>query len=285
MPNLIFDDNVSSINTRMLSHTYDLVIFIEDGRESVMWLNILNKFLPQKDIKVGVFPYNGRTDVIKKCKSDQRNSEYKRLYIIDADWDLISGETGPVLKHFYKLNAFCIENYLIQEDAIVKLIHDYFKNEENTVRKIKQKFDFCEWVEKNSDLYKKLFVIYTVNQILRAGVKIMDQDVKALIDKDSNYDLSENKVNKRIEFVLSGMVKKESDIKKVKGECEERIKEISILNCISGKRFLLSHILLRIKVIFGRRRITEEDAKRILSAYISNEVDKKLVQVLDDLVN
>ena len=285
MAHLVFEDRVSPIVIRMLAHTYDLAIFIEDRSESVMWLNILDKFLPQTEKRVGIFPYNGRTDVIKKCKNDQSDSEFKRLYIIDADWDLISGETDPVLKHFYKLNAFCIENYLIQEDAIVKLIHDFFKNNENTVRKIKKKFNFCEWIEKNSDLYKKLFVIYTVNQILETGVRIMDKSVKELSDKDSNYDLSEKEVNERIKLVLSGMDKKESDIKKVQEECQERIKEINILNCISGKRFLLDHILLRIKAIFGPKKITPKDAKEILSAYISNDFDKELVQVLDDLVN
>jgi hypothetical protein len=62
----------------------------------------------------------GRDRVTKACELDQDPTDSrKRLYIVDADFDFVLGTGRRRLRYFCRLNAYCIENLLIDEEAVL----------------------------------------------------------------------------------------------------------------------------------------------------------------------
>ena len=99
----------------------EIEIFVEDTSNLNVWRNVLRKFLPEGVAFSDPIPLGGRPQVLEECRRDQVEDGRKKLYIIDADLDLLRGCRKPKLKHLYRLRGYCIENYLLQEDALIEV--------------------------------------------------------------------------------------------------------------------------------------------------------------------
>ena len=100
----------------------DIDIFVEDTTCQNMYARLLNRMLEPKGKRIGqVFPLHSRENVIEYCRADPNPRGRPRLYIIDADQDLILGRPAPRLKNLYRLKVYCSENLLLSEHAIVTI--------------------------------------------------------------------------------------------------------------------------------------------------------------------
>jgi hypothetical protein len=102
-------------------HYNDVDIFVEDTGNHNMWLLFLRKMLPSSVHLESVNALGGRDRVIEACRLDQSDTGRRKLYIIDGDFDLLLGRKKPRLRFLHRLKAYCIENLLITEKAIVQI--------------------------------------------------------------------------------------------------------------------------------------------------------------------
>jgi Protein of unknown function (DUF4435) len=73
----------------LLKSYNDIDIFVEDASCQNMYVKLFNRILEGKARINQVFPLHSRKNVIERCAADQGFRARKRLYIIDADHDLI----------------------------------------------------------------------------------------------------------------------------------------------------------------------------------------------------
>lgn len=95
----------------------DIEVFVEDTTIRNVWFELIKNMLPHGVKLQSINQLGGRRAVIQACRNDQKESDRKRIYIIDADFDRIRGYRETRLKHLHQLNVYCVENLLLSEEA------------------------------------------------------------------------------------------------------------------------------------------------------------------------
>lgn len=107
----------------------DIDFYVEDQYQENLYFRILKRFFP--DIKISkILPLGGKEFVIQEAVNFIGNR--KKVFIVDLDFDEILGLKIERENLFY-LQAYSIENYLIEENAIIEFIKEQnpkVKNEE-----------------------------------------------------------------------------------------------------------------------------------------------------------
>src|SRR5690606_19852845 len=86
----------------------------------------------------------GKSKVIDACRADQVKRDVKRVYIVDGDLDILNDTNLNGLNFLFVLEKYCIENYLIQEEALIEIIHDNVLIEKEKIRKV---LSFENWLK------------------------------------------------------------------------------------------------------------------------------------------
>ncbi len=229
------------------SNRNDIAIFVEDTASPNTWLKLIRKFLP-KDCKIhDVTVLNGRKNVLAACRADQSRSE-KRLYIIDADLDLILGIKKPNLKHLYRLRRYCLENYLLQEQALINLAMSYdVKVSESEAR---QSINFQDWFTSNETLLRSIFVAYGLIAYFGMPTKTVSYHVSRLYDTTSDHCcLCPQKVFKRI-FSIYREIRSSHDYAAIRQQIRRltsKAEKLQAIEFASGKDYLLPSIYTTMK--------------------------------------
>lgn len=175
----------------------DIEIFVEDSSAPNMWVNLLRRFLPPGVHIESVNILGSRKNVLAACKADQVDDQRKKLYIIDPDLDLLKGHPKPRLKHLYRLRAYCVENYLIQEQAFVASATIFDPEVDESTAS--QKLNLHGWLGRNRDTLKRLFVCYAVTHELAGQHETVGYQVQRLkISGRGNFDLCPVKTSLRV---------------------------------------------------------------------------------------
>jgi len=156
----------------------EVEIFVEDKRCMNMWVSLLRGLLPSNTRLSSVNMLGGRGAVTAACRLDQRPSPRRRLYIIDGDFDFALGKQRERLKHLYRLHAYCIENLLISESAVVEVGTTLQPNLNES--QIRAKFGFSEWLTNSYESLGSLFCVYAVIEGLGLGIKTVKKPVEDL---------------------------------------------------------------------------------------------------------
>ena len=217
----------------------DIEIFVEDTAAPNMWVKILKGYLPD-DVRLdSVNSLGSRENVIRACRADQALDARKKLYIVDADLDLLTGVPKPRLRHCYRLRGYCVENYFIDEAAFVSAITT--TNTKVSESRVSEEFNFSAWVDLNGPILARLFVCYAVTKQLASEEKTVGYSVHRLFDiEKSNYDLCASKVFARI-VGLYRIVRRHAskeEVRLVFRNVEQNAKRIGVMRFASGKDYM-----------------------------------------------
>ena len=175
----------------------DIAIYVEDTAAPNLWLKLLKKHLPEAVRLRSVTVLGSRDNVVRACRCDQSIDGNRRLYIVDGDLDLLKGRAKPKLRHLYRLRSYCVENYLLDEQAIVSAVMtlDPKAGEERVRRQV----DYTGWVRRNETVLTQLFVCYAVTHELRGEKETVGFSVHRLLQRqDVDFDLCATKVSRRV---------------------------------------------------------------------------------------
>jgi len=119
-------DSAKFAKHKFFSNYNDIDVFIEDtAKESKkIFTEILRRVMNGSVSIESIFPIGSKPTVIKRCKADQGSRKKRAIYIVDGDYELATSTPKPALLRFYRLNKYCIENYLLDDDAIISVIND-----------------------------------------------------------------------------------------------------------------------------------------------------------------
>lgn len=214
-----------------------------------------------------VFPLGGRGQVIDACKRDQSSRGRTRLYIIDGDLFLLSGEVEDIsLKGLYVLPRYCIENHLLCDKSLEYIMDE--EEPEKSLESLRRDFNYSGWVESIKTDLIDLFVEYGVAKSIAPHIQTVAFGHKKLIS-DNSGELDKIKVKNRIENLKATVIQHAGNTcyDKEKDKILKLVSysETSLLSYVSGKDILMPLIMLRL-----RKNIKTNSTNIAIKSRISN---------------
>lgn len=136
----------------------DIEIFVEDTalESRKIYTEIMRRIVGSTVSINQIFPIGPKSTVIKRCKNDQNDRDRPAVYIVDGDYEILLGIQKPQLKRFYRINRYCIENFLLDEEAIIDSLNDDSIDLDRD--QIRDQLQYTNWERYASPLLGKLAV-------------------------------------------------------------------------------------------------------------------------------
>ena len=237
------------------SQEVDITVFVEDkdesGRNQKFYQILLSRVFEHKAIRVNNM--GGRSQVVKAHGDHCNNPCGSALFIIDGDYHILHSPNKKYAKGLYQLKKYCIENYLIDENAIVEVI--YYSHSMLTLDDVRNKLGFQEWVDSNDRIACDLYTIYAICDILRLKrVKTSKRTIQEYNPSDDGI-LDASKVQSLIASINSALNKNYCNhkIQAIRKEVESSMKlnNYRMLDICSGKSLLIPLLFKRIHTKIG----------------------------------
>lgn len=258
----------------------DVEVYVEDSSAPNIWVKLLRKFLPVGVRLNSVNILGGRKNVMDACKLDQAVDGRKKIYIIDADLDLVKGKRKPNLRHLYRLRAYCMENYLLQEEAFVSLATSF--DTAISESDARAKLNFSGWTSQNRETLRRIFVCYATANELASQVPTVSYSVYNLRDETTpNFYICKRKTKLRILNVLRAVRKTvpEGDLRQCLDLFTENSKKLDAMEFSSGKDYIFPFLFEKMKNLF-KIAVNKEVFKVFLAGHSNPSVDPFLARRL-----
>jgi hypothetical protein len=255
-----------------LDYKSDIFIFIEDTDESSrkIMLELIQRAIDE-NIKIDrLHSCGNRKKVIEKF--EERNEDRREIYIIDSDLYMLF-ENRRFEKGLVILDKYCIENYLLDINAIHKLLYEeaYIINDKE---KLLQDFDYLKWFEEQNKLLLQLFKIYAIEKYNDLGIETVSYSVNSLRKRKGKGILcscDESFISKRIEdlkiLIISKIGKEKFIIDEVFIENQINNRNSDII--VSAKDYILPLIFDRLKKFANNTSARNETLKFRLAQMIN----------------
>lgn len=232
----------------------EIDIYYEDSNDNEFYAELFKRLLPEKP-KIGkLISLGNKSNVIEACENDQADKERKRLYVVDGDIHLVLDANRKDLKYLHVLNAYCIENLLIEEDCIVEILHDSFGKSRDDIKKA---LTFEKWLKGITpsmiDLFLNYAIVFQYNlpiATISNNVERLCQVKKALKVLDS--ELVTNEITRIKLEILKTIPEDQYDqsLYDLKQKWPHNIE--TLLKIVSGKDYLLPLVHLRMFKVMGK---------------------------------
>lgn len=230
----------------------DIDIYVEDTALGVkkFYKEFFSRVFEGKYRIEAVFPLGDKHTVIQECIKNQNEGGRRRIYIVDGDLDLLTGNNPKMLKRFYALKRYSIENYLIDENAIIAILDE--ENIERSADDIKIDFDFSNWIKENEEPLFELFVIYAIAKELCPDLATVSYKINQLVSSNTGViDISKiedrkNSIQQEILKIISA-----KDLSDFKETILERVNSSGTkkIHYISGKDYIFPLLMMKMKSI------------------------------------
>ncbi|MFC4688229.1 DUF4435 domain-containing protein [Epilithonimonas pallida] len=247
-----------SARSVLLEDFNEIDVYVEDTSVETkkLYTIILNKATNSKYSIESVLPLGNSKSVIDEWKKHKGiNDGRKKVFIIDGDFYLINEDINEVINDdkisdltgLYILPKYCIENFLIDESALISLIHDDDPIQNHS--QISENLNFQEWVVENEEQLYNLFILYSIIIKFKLGIQNVQFGVGKLCT-DSSGVVCKTKIQNRIDDLKSEITAKisinlEQEIKIRKEKLH--LAENKLLKFVSGKDYLFPLLKSRIK--------------------------------------
>ncbi|WP_433861242.1 DUF4435 domain-containing protein [Pseudomonas thivervalensis] len=235
----------------------DFDIYIEDTAEGYpkIFSFVLSRLLPATVTLEKIFPLGDRGQVVEAARRETRqNNPRSSVYIVDGDLYLLAGETVQLPPNVIVLPRYCIENFLIDEQAFLQVM-----NEESAglnIEKIQKTFDFEGWVGRSKPILRELFEMFAISHKLQSGIPTISRGYKSIC-KDETGEVDAGKAASIMSEIESALIQEHG----VEAVESARIYIRQNINCdscflktyVSGKDFLFPLLFVRMRFITSSR--------------------------------
>lgn len=229
-------------------HKNTIDVFVEDNYDEEFYKALLNRIFDRTGHKINkLLPLGCKTNVIEACRTDQASRPQKRVYIVDGDLELINDENNHKLNFLHVHDRYCIENYLLEENPLLEILHDALCVDKV---KIQKQLGFENWLDGISEPLIELFLHYNICKRKSPTIQTVGYSVGRLcVAKKKVHVLDIPKINQRIEEIKLEILKSIS-----KDEYDKEIKSLrakwpvnskNLLKIVSGKDYLIPLLLMR----------------------------------------
>lgn len=181
-------------------------VFVEDSYDEEFYKVIINRIFDNTGHKVNkLISLGGKSKVIEACRADQVKRDVKRVYIVDGDLDILNETNVNGLNFLFVLEKYCIENYLIQEEALIEIIHDNVLIEKEKIKKV---LGFENWLKGIAEDLVELFIHYALCKRYAPTQPTISLGIgKLCCEKQKIHVLDTEKTNSRISELKNELLK------------------------------------------------------------------------------
>jgi hypothetical protein len=261
---------------RLLFRRYnDIEVYVEDRRYLGIYKTIVARALGGKARIGTVFSLGNRESVIAECKKADWNDGTRKLYIIDADFDLLLDKPAPKIKGLHRLDAYCIENLLIDIDALESVADDLV--DEKNIDDVRKSLKLAIFLRDVAAELVPLFVLYAIvhehSSAHALGVETAGRHVfKMCIQANGRKSLSKPQCQAlatSIRQTLEGALGKTAVDREVR-EIEKRVKACAQhgLSFVSAKTYTLPLVIEHV-----RRYVASIGSVAAVRSLLSERID------------
>ena len=243
---LVFSEQAELNRYLFYSDVNDINIFVEDKDKEYEYETILTRLFSDEYHISSIFALGGKPEVIKAFgelgEFDSNSPDKINLYIVDGDFDrYLRSDEMIVNPHFVYLHYYNIENYLIDESAVVCFAKGKLHRLQNEVQKMIN-FDF--WKKTIVNQAGKLFLLYCAVQAQIPQEPNVSRSEYLFIDDKTGFE-KPDAYNKYYRHVSSLVPNLSHEINRIK-EKYEHINGDDYFGLICGKFLLVSlYVYLR----------------------------------------
>ena len=249
---ITYADKAIPAYSYLWGHHNDVDIFVEDVRGGAVWLRYLSRLLEPKLKIKKVFELGGREKVIEQAHSLAGDFTRPRVFIIDGDLELWLGVPAPKMPGLLRIDRYCFENLLIDENSLVAVAWEYHGGlSEDEVREI---LSYGELARTLTSGLGTLFLIFALQRKFMPEVETVGIGVGRFMDKKGvlNRQAIAAEVRKRLKDLRRTV---SSDVllsarRELRAVLESPDK---IIEKISGKDFVMPFVHKRLTTHFSCR--------------------------------
>jgi hypothetical protein len=146
----------------------DVHFYVEDAEQENLYELLLKEAFPGLTI-TRIFPLGGKEAVIQHARLNPVGSMGPYgAHIVDKDFDDLLGTIVP-FPHLFYLDRYCIENYLIQSDAVVEIVVESNPRKKRT--NIEGELDLQSTTARMLDELRPLFALFYCVQRFQLGLE------------------------------------------------------------------------------------------------------------------
>ena len=174
--------------------------YVEDIEQENLYFAILKKHFPAI-IFSKIFPLGGKSAVLAHAKNPiNKKSKTKNIYIVDQDFDHLLGRVEKIKNVFY-LERYCIENYLIEADAIVEVIIE--NNPKLKSSDIVDALGLVGFFDQINLSLKELFILFYAAQLFQLEIENCAIKPEKFCNTKSRWKIDEDRVNEYRKTIVS----------------------------------------------------------------------------------
>lgn len=231
----------------------DVDVFIEDSNDEEFYKALLNRLTAGKRIRK-IISCKCKTELIKACEADQIDRERKRIYLTDGDLDLIFDANRKDLKYLHVLEKYCIENFLVEEEGLLEILHSNIVLDKITISK---QLTLNNYLRSISNPLNDLFLHYAITHFHKMGLKTVANPVGGFCKQHKSLTVLDiTKVEQKIKELREEIIFKIGEDKYNDTIYELRQKWPSnnqtLLTIVSAKDYILPLLTFRFKKIKGK---------------------------------
>lgn len=182
----------------------DVLIYVEDADRENFYQNVFKKLIP--GIKVeNFFPLSGKPNALKHFSENGSKLMRPSFYLLDLDYDDLLNKRIEDERVIY-LQMYSIENYLVDEAAVIELIvseHPVVKRWE-----IAPNLKLQQFVERSLEAMRPLIRSFFLNQKFVGGEKSCSIAIESFTSGGIPYILDRAKIDDYEETVFQALKSK-----------------------------------------------------------------------------
>lgn len=270
MEELEYSDN--ALLNKDLFFENDINFYIEDRGKEYRYANIFKELFKVKIERV--FALDGKNNLKKKYKELKDNNNLDNsFFIADSDFDFLLEKDIIKNQHFIYLEKYEIENYILDEKAIIIYLIDKLQCMETTAKEL---LNYESWISETSNKSYKLFILYLIVQMLNIGVENTEENSNKYFDETGSVNIS--KINKYYEDIKEklNIMNKNIDVeitkmeKIIKDKCDNDYSKI-----IRGKYLIVGMRKYLSNIISKKENRRVQIKEQYLIDYLFNFFDKR----------
>lgn len=280
-----YGDEPKRLVSTLLTYRNDIDIYTEDELKDKEFYKVLLSRLVEDKVKItDITPLGSKKNVIERCMNEPDNGR-KKLFIVDGDIVLIHGKGIPKIRHLFVLDAYCMENLLLNKESIIHFI--YFNCASKSIKEIEKEVEFENWLNTYSNKFIDLFIHFAILDFFGGRFTLYNAQKFHKLEKKTLI-FSEDLVNNYIDILKTDILKlvKVQDYE-TKYEELKKIWSVNInnlLTIVSGKDYLIPTLLYKTQSFKKSKALpTYEEVKFFLAHHCNLSRLSDLKSVIESL--
>ncbi|MBI2399081.1 MAG: DUF4435 domain-containing protein [Xanthomonadales bacterium] len=224
-------------------------MYVEDVNDEAFYRSLLD-FATGKKIKIArVFALGNKSEVIRVARAHDHRAR-RALFIIDGDLEWVRGDPVPAVVGLHRHAAYCVENLLLCEKAVVALLSQEIAV---TEAEAATRFGYKSWQDSITMPLCELFSAFATSQVFVPSFATVSRGVGVMCSErlaPRRSELDQNKVATMRQAAL-----REAESASSKADVVAELRRVTVrvnslpdpLAAVSGKDFLLPLLCFKLQ--------------------------------------